>query len=270
MRHKPKETTLAKQFHHIAIRRPELYNAYQATQAVREERQLERADYLASFIGHRPGKALFVGLYKNHGSRSLSYKEYWSSPEKKELRELGAIGFKGDRSSILEFNLSLTDFYSAWKGRLVINWPGGERSWSHWASKNKLLVDAILEEDSVEPPMPEWRQFSIFGNELRASLWPSWQRKLSEWRGIYLIFDTSDGKGYVGSAYGAENLLGRWRVYADSGHGGNKLLKGRNPANFKFSILERVSPDMLPSDVIALETSWKSRLSTLTHGLNDN
>jgi hypothetical protein len=28
-----------------------------------------------------------------------------------------------------------------------------------------------------------------------------WQAKLADWRGVYYIFGTSDGKGYVGSAY---------------------------------------------------------------------
>ena len=32
----------------------------------------------------------------------------------------------------------------------------------------------------------------------------------AQWRGIYYIFDTSDAKGYVGSAYGEYNPLGRW------------------------------------------------------------
>src|SRR5436190_1005996 len=81
----------------------------------------------------------------------------------------------------------------------------------------------------------------------------TWKSKLSEWRAIYYIFDTSDGKGYIGSAYGDTNLLGRWRGYATRGHGGNHLLRQRDPQHFRFTILERVSPDMDPSDVIRLE-----------------
>ena len=93
---------------------------------------------------------------------------------------------------------------------------------------------------------------------------------LSEWRGVYYIFDTSDRRGYVGSAYGRENLLGRWRDYAKSGHGGNRLLRKREPRHFLFSILQRVSPDMAPEEVVRLETSWKRRLNSIwPHGLND-
>lgn len=59
-------------------------------------------------------------------------------------------------------------------------------------------------------------------------------------RAIYYIFDPSDGKGYVGSAYGSENLLQRWLGYAATGHGANPHLKMRDRQNFQFTILERV------------------------------
>jgi hypothetical protein len=85
------------------------------------------------------------------------------------------------------------------------------------------------------------------------------------------IFDASDGKGYVGSAYGDTNLLGRWQNYAASGHGGNALLRKRDRKNFRFSILERVSPDAHAKDVCQLEGTWKDRLHARSpHGLNDN
>jgi len=94
---------------------------------------------------------------------------------------------------------------------------------------------------------------------------------LSQWRGVYYIFDTSDGKGYVGSAYGDKNLLGRWLNYAASGHGDNSLLRERDPQNFRFSILQLVAPVMDPTDVIQLESRWKERLHTRApYGLNDN
>ena len=35
--------------------------------------------YVASFIGHKPGKALFVGLYSIAAAKSITYEEYWRS-----------------------------------------------------------------------------------------------------------------------------------------------------------------------------------------------
>jgi hypothetical protein len=117
--------------------------------------------------------------------------------------------------------------------------------------------------------MPSWDKLIVTREELQALL-PSWRASLSHWRGIYFIFDVSDGKGYVGSAYGSENLLSRWQYYALTGHGGNKGLRDRAPENLRFSILQRVSPDLAPEDVIQLEASWKERLHTRAFGLNEN
>jgi hypothetical protein len=53
----------------------------------------------------------------------------------------------------------------------------------------------------------------------------------------------------VGAAYGKDNILGRWRDYAHSGHGGNKKLLNRKAQNFVFSILQIVAHDMEPEEV---------------------
>ena len=117
--------------------------------------------------------------------------------------------------------------------------------------------------------MPDWQDIVLSWHELK-SLPASWSASLAQWRGIYLIYDTARRSGYVGSAYGAENILGRWRNYARSGHGGNRELRSSQPADLRFSILQRTSPDLEPADVIALEASWKERLHTREFGLNRN
>lgn len=66
-------------------------------------------------------------------------------------------------------------------------------------------------------------------------------------------------------------MLQRWTNYSETGHGGNKQLRGRNPDNFVFSILELVSPTTLLSDLTLLESSWKRRLGTYwPQGLNES
>lgn len=118
--------------------------------------------------------------------------------------------------------------------------------------------------------MPEWYALDLSWEEIRV-LPTRWKSALQQWRGIYYIFDTSDGKGYVGSAYGNDNLLQRWQGYAATGHGGNRLLRKRAPQNFRFTILQRVSPNMEPTEVIQLESFWKERLHThAPFGLNEN
>jgi hypothetical protein len=273
-RHRPSEPELNRALPWLAAERPEVFNAYQQTQGDRLEGVMEAMKengFIASFLGREPGKALFVGLYAIAGSRDLTYQEYWQVPAHAVLKSLGQkLQMEMDRASQRWFDLKITDFYTQWKGRLVVSWPPPERSWWRRAHRNEFTVLAIHEDSVLDAAMPDWDAIDITWDEL--ALLPSrWKSALAQWRGIYYIFDSSDGKGYVGSAYGESNLLGRWLNYAASGHGGNALLKKRKPQHFRFTILERVSPDMEPADVIRLESSWKQRLHTRApYGMNDN
>lgn len=269
MRHSPVEPALKRVLPWLAAERHDIYNAYQQTQGPTGERQMNRATLVASFIGHEPGKALFIGLYCNTGYRSLTYDEYWAVPAYRKMREWGFKGLGPERGSCLWFNLEPTDFYQHWKGKLVVAWPGGERSWSRWANRNQLEIHAIHEDSLLDPPVPDWTELNLQWADLGV-LPTRLRNNLSEWRGIYFIFDEASGKGYVGSASGNENILGRWKNYAATGHGGNAQLKRLDPQRFRFSILQRVSPDMDPAEVVSIENSWKERLHTRVHGLNDN
>jgi hypothetical protein len=276
LRHRPQETILKQALRSLAIEQPKLFNAYQQTQGVRVEKQMRRAKYVASFIGHEARKALFVGLYEVGDNRSLTHDEYWQIPEHIQLKErFGMRGFvpeKEKRSSILCFDLELKEFCAAFRGKLIVKWPPPEIAWSRWAHGrgNEMPVLAILERSALERLMPRWDELDLPWEDLKL-LPATWRSKLSEWRAIYYIFDVSDSKGYVGSAYGKSNLDGRWQTYALNGHGDNHLLRERDHKNFRFSILQRVSPDMDDEDIIRLERSWKERLHTRApFGLNDN
>jgi hypothetical protein len=232
-----------------------------------------KARYVASFIGHEAGKALFIGLYSIAGSKRLTSEQYWQVPAHGLLKSFGMIGFdpkKESRPFILFFDLVLTDFHADWKGKLVVGWPPPERVWWRWADSNEFPVLAISEDSALDPTVKPWNEIVLRWQEL--SVLPTrYKSVLSQWRGIYYIFDESKHMGYVGSAYGETNLLGRWLNYAATGHGGNTLLRKCEPKNFHFSILELVSPTADPGDVIRLEANWKDRLRTQSpFGLNDN
>lgn len=275
LRHRPNEPNLAKVLPWLAADKPDVFNAYQQTQGERLQGTMERmkgSGYVASFIGHEPGKALFVGLYSIDSSRKIPHKQFWRIPAYQKLRSLGMRDFAAERAgrTILWFDLTLLDFYAIWKGKLIVGWPPPERSWWRRAHKNDFPVLAVLEESAFDAAMPDWSELNLTWEQLGVLPKP-WKAALSQWRGIYYIFDTSDGKGYAGSAYGESNILGRWLNYAARGHGGNSQLRNRDPRNFRFSILQRVSPDMDARDIILLESSWKERLHTRRpHGLNDN
>jgi hypothetical protein len=135
MRHRPHEPGLNKVLPWLAAEKPDVFNAYQQTQGPKVEKAMLGARYVASLIGHQPGKALFIGLYRIKGSRPLTYEKYWSVPAFIEMKAFGMKGFTGGdgRSSLLWFDLALTDFYAPWKGKLVVGWPPPERSWWRWA-----------------------------------------------------------------------------------------------------------------------------------------
>lgn len=272
MRHRPPQPKLRMALPLLAAERPEVFNAYQQTQGEKAEKAMLRAKYIASFIGHQPKKALFVGIYSVGATKPLTLEQYWRVPAHREMNKLYGLqgGPEEGRGTCLWFDLAITDFYSSWKGKLVVEWPPPEISWWRWAHQNSIPVAAVFEDDALVPTMPDWDAIDLGCDDL-ATLPQRWREALSHWRGIYFIFDQSDGKGYVGSAYGAANLFGRWSNYAVSGHGGNKLLRERDRSNFRFTILQRVSPDLDADTVIQLENSWKERLHTRApQGLNDN
>lgn len=105
-----------------------------------------------------------------------------------------------------------------------------------------------------------------------------WKAALQSMKGVYVISDQSNGKQYIGSAYGDAGIWSRWACYMGTGHGWNDDLvqlvrtKGRKYAreNFQFSILEvmlKSTPDCV---VLAREAHWKQALLTRDHGYNRN
>lgn len=107
-------------------------------------------------------------------------------------------------------------------------------------------------------------------------LYENWHTALSSVYAIYLIVDTTDGKQYVGSAYGDGGLLGRWKCYVETKHGGNKEMVDlicNHPErfqHFQFSILQ-ILPKMITNEgVIQMESLYKKKLMTKEFGLNQN
>src|SRR5689334_10006528 len=80
LRHRPHEPELRKVLPWLAAEKPSFYNAYQQTQGQKLEQVMQAivgSGYIASFIGHEPTKALFVGLYSIAAARPLTYEQYW-------------------------------------------------------------------------------------------------------------------------------------------------------------------------------------------------
>jgi hypothetical protein len=52
-----------------------------------------------------------------------------------------------------------------------------------------------------------------------------WKTALEHAKGVYLISDTSNGKRYIGAAYGAAGLWSRWGDYIETGYGDSEELR---------------------------------------------
>ena len=87
--------------------------------------------YVASFVGHEAGKALFTGAYSIKWSKPITVEEYWQVPAILELKNYGlkGLGEEEGRASCLWFDLILTDKVAQWNGKLIVNWPPPEPCW---------------------------------------------------------------------------------------------------------------------------------------------
>ena len=98
-----------------------------------------------------------------------------------------------------------------------------------------------------------------------------WKYALKNIKGVYVIFDKSNGKKYVGSAYGESGIWSRWKSYMYSSHGGNdkliELIKSKGDSyaekNFKISLLEYRPMKTDDKDIIDRENYWKAVLLSI-------
>lgn len=269
VRHSPVEKSLKRVLPWLVAERPDLWLAYQRIQWESLEKAMTGGRYIVSFIGQDAGTATFAGLYRIGAWSALDLAGYNSFPGNEELIALGMSGRSSDMPDCLAFDLEPVDRFEDWIGRLTIQWPKPYQKWWRWGSNGSFPVLTIEAESRFVRGIPDWRDIILTQAELR-TLPVSWKSALSQWRGIYFIYDARRQTGYVGSASGSENILGRWCDYARTGHGGNKELKSSAAGDLRFSILQRTSPDLDAEAIIALEASWKQRLHTREFGLNRN
>lgn len=258
----------------ITAHRPDLLAAYNATHGPRVSATLQRHALMACFVPLDGGRHLFTGLFRNAGATLEDRARIHSDPRYAELEtdfgasDTGPSNPTNATGQAFRFDFQPLDALSDYRARLVVKTPGGQGYCFKGANIDPTIL-ALLEQPATAPPMPNWRDLTLTRADLR-HLPQGWAEKLAIWRGVYLICDHSDGARYVGSAAGAENLLGRWRGHIARQHGITAQLQQRDPGNFTFSILELTAPDISPQDIIAIENGWKTRLHTRTFGLNDN
>lgn len=173
--------------------------------------------------------------------------------------------------------------YSKYVGRLKINLVKPSRGRAFYLEHHidKMHVSEILKTPYSGEIFPGYENINhdfsklkpIFKNQK-----PDWKASLQNIKGVYVIFDKSNGKKYVGSAYGDFGIWSRWSCYIGTGHGWNDELtaiiksKGYSYAeqNFKLTLLEYRPMKTDDKEIIAREGYWKEVLLSRNFGYNKN
>lgn len=243
----------------------ELYQSYQ------EKNQFKDCDYLVSCLGIENNQALFIGVYEIKSTTPVN-----GFPEDIVVPYRGKAKLKIRYKYDLE---KLTGFEEL-ENRLVIKWNGIAQAWCMKISTNEKEVVRLLPKGYVRD-FPRYLEFNLRFRELQGIMNDPdansvWHKMLSSVGGVYLILDNKDGRQYVGSAYGKEGILGRWRSYAKDGHGGNLKLKEiiddepERVQNFVFTILQTLPRTLTLNEVLREEKKYKDKLGSRAFGLNLN
>ncbi len=174
--------------------------------------------------------------------------------------------------------------HSAFVGRLKIKLEKPARGRAFYLEKHldKMIVAEVLKEPYSGTAFPGYGNINHDFSELKSifkNQKPDWKGALENIKGVYVIFDKSNGKKYVGSAYGNCGIYSRWCCYIETGHGGNHNLKtiikneGVSYAeeNFKLSLLEYRPMKTGDNEIINREKYWKEvLLSQGCYGYNIN
>ena len=135
----------------------------------------------------------------------------------------------------------------------------------------KELLPGSLDNDFF----PGYDKVNISWGELKRVVEKdTWKTVLQNQKGVYLLTDISNGKKYIGSAYGEHMILGRWIDYVKTGHGGNVGLKSLTfdhiKQNFRYSILDIYKSTTEDQIIIDRESWWKEVLQSRKFGYNEN
>jgi hypothetical protein len=277
--HRPKPPGLRRLLPWIAAEQPEVFDAYQSVHSRPAQATLRGRPVTLSFVTVGEGRLAFAGAFAVAIAGERPLWEIYADPRFEMLRREreathGLVHDDEDDEAAaarredlrLVFRLDPLAAMSDLKWRLIVP-ASGTRAYVRLAESFDPHILAIAEASLLAPAAPEWRDLLLTAAEVR-TLPQAWATRLAEWRGIYLIVDEADGARYVGSAYGAENLLGRWRAHVAGDRGITAELRRRRTEGFRFSILERLSPDTPPEAVIRLEQTWMDRLHSRRFGLN--
>lgn len=226
----------------------------------RSDKDQFNRDYILSLIDFYPqlGLWLFGGIYRVLSRSPLRYQHSYVVERVPEFSDfVGRLKIAFTRSGRAR-SLRLENFYQQMAVAELLREPySGER----FPGYERINHDF----HALETVFRTHRQ--------------DWKAALANVKGVYLIADKSNGKKYVGAAYGDTGIWSRWSCYIGTGHGWNDELtrvierEGLNYAreNFRISLLEYRPAKTDDAVIIDRECFWKEALlSRAPHGYNKN
>ena len=243
-----------------------LFDDYVREHTIVNAKLLMQANYVIAFVAD--GKySRYAGVYKILG-------------EDKRIKVLSE-----DNKSFEEHvfvKVAMLGIFKPLGGRVLVDWGGmAAQRWLQWFKDDKKVLR--IDEGIIRLMIPfnSYNDVLLSFKQLKNLIETDnveWRDKLKAVNGIYGIADQSNGKLYVGSAYGYEGIWGRWKVYVETnGHGNNDMLvellnQNKDYAwdNFQWFILETFPLDVTDDYAIHRENLYKEKLCTRKFGYNKN
>lgn len=239
-----------------------------------------------------------IELFKNGDIQVMLNGQYWNYSKRKSYKEgqttIGMVRIKPKENLWLLFHIgrvtkdleiqndvgyeyeTLTN-YKKYFGRLIIKYDNKAQTMIRKAKSviDDCEVSQILPDTFDNDLFPGYDKVNISWEELKRVIEKeNWKTALENQKGVYLLTDVSNGKKYVGSAYGENMILGRWKSYVKNGHGGNVGLKTLSfdhiKVNFRYSILDIFKSTTDDQTIIEREKWWKGVLQSREFGYNHN
>lgn len=193
------------------------------------------------------------------------------------LFHVGLVTKDLDKLSAVGYEYEVLTKYKKYFGRLIIRYKNTSQNLVRLASSviDECEVEQILPDVFDNDIFPGYDKVNVSWDELSRVIEKStWKTALQNQKGVYLITDTSNGKKYVGSAYGENMILGRWKSYIKNGHGNNVGLKPLTfdhiKKYFQYSILDIYKSTIDDQVIIERESWWKDVLQSRKYGYNEN
>lgn len=239
-----------------------------------------------------------IELFKNGAIDTMLRGQYWNYSKQKSyykgqttigfikisqnddlwlLFHIGKITKDLDIFNGIGYEYENLDEYNIYLGRMIVRFKNTSQMMVRKATSviDDITIEQILPDTFDNDLFPGYDNVNISFDEMKRVITKdTWKTALYNQKGVYLITDTSNGKMYVGSAYGDNMILGRWKSYLKNGHGGNIELKKLDfshiKLHFKYSILEIFKASTDDKKIIERESWWKNTLMTRNFGYNAN